>query len=70
MNNITVKPADLIGDCIRWETAKRKAAEIDTAEIEKKTAEVFPAEKLEEIKRATDNFIKNLFQNNGGSKHD
>lgn len=59
---MTYKPNDIIFDCIAWDKAKRKAAEeIPDEEINKKVAEIFPAEKLESMKANTIKEINKIF---------
>ena len=61
---MTYKPNDIIFDCIAWGKAKRKAAEeIPAEEINKKVAEIFTAEKLENMKANTVKEIDNIFNN-------
>ena len=62
MAKITIKTTDIIGDVIRWDQAKKKAAQIDTNEINKKVAEVFPVEKLADIKKNATCEIDNIFK--------
>ena len=63
MNNRTFKPADIIGDCIRWDKAKRDAENIPADMIEKKKAEIYPPEYLETKKREVNDMITALFDN-------
>ena len=61
---MTYKPNDIIFDYIAWDKAKRKAAEeIPAEEINKKVAEIFTAEKLENMKANTVKEIDNIFNN-------
>lgn len=61
MANITIKPQDIIGECIALDIARRKCETLDNAEIQKKVAEVFPPEKLDEIKADTTSALNDLF---------
>ena len=57
----TIKPADIIGDCIRWDKAKKDAENIPADYIAQRVQEVFPADLLEKMKSDTMQEINKIF---------